>query len=173
MKTSMFQHYFELCGFIEYVGRLPTRDSAMTRGHYIGYRQINFEWIRSDDTKCHRTHIQGDYKVNMAFYRSMSSTTVSDFILDTEGILFWQKSVVIRGVYKPHGKRGCGQGTSKASTRTKSGETSMGASLEGAEEISLDDFYIFGDSTSPDKEDGVGMMILILINCQHYHVTNL
>ena len=160
----MFQNYFELCGFIEYVGRLPSKESSMTRGHYIGYRQINFQWIRNDDTKCHRTRVEGDYKVNMAFYRSMSSTTVSDFVLDTEGILYWQKSVVIHGIYKPCGRRGR-RSASKSSTSKNTGQTSTATSLEGAEEISLDDFYIFEDSTSPDEEEPDGMTRRILINC--------
>ena len=99
-NISILQTFCELCAFIEYVGRLPTKDSSRTRGHYIGYRYINFTWIRNDDERCHTTRVDGQYKVNMAFYKSLSSNVVSDFILDMEGILHWNKAVIIRGVFK-------------------------------------------------------------------------
>ena len=142
MNILKFQSFYELCGFIEYVGHLPSKESAHTRGHYIGYRYINFTWIRNDDHRCHRTNIEGAYKVNMAFYKSMSSNVASTFILDDEGILFWKKSVIIRGVYQPCGRRGRGRG--KKNTQN---------SMQQSETLDEDDMYIFGESSSSENED--------------------
>ena len=122
------------------------KDSSHTRGHYIGYRYINFTWIRNDDERCHTTNVDGQYKVNMAFYKSLSSNVVSDFILDVEGILHWKKAVVIRGVFKlrERGRRGH-RGANKSAV---SATTTEDSALLDAENL-----YIFGDTTSSEDED--------------------
>ena len=73
------------------------------------------EWIRNNDQLVHIPHIEGEYKVNLVFYRVMISAPQSMFYLHTQGIRDWQKSVVIRGVYNQQGSgrghgRGCGGG---------------------------------------------------------------
>ena len=72
----------------------------------------------------------------------MSSNVASIFILDDEGILFWKKSVIIRGVYQPRGHRGRGRGTKNTQNSTQQSET-----------LDEDDMYIFGESSSSENED--------------------
>ena len=75
----------------------------------------------------------------------MSSNVASTFILDDEGILFWKKSVIIRGVYQPRGHRGRrGRGR---------GKTNRQNSTQQSEALDEDDIYIFGESTSSQNED--------------------
>ena len=67
------------------------------------------EWIRNDDHLVHIAQIEGEYKVNLVFYRAMVSAPAPMFYLNTQCIRYWRKSVVIRGVYNKRGSgRGCG-----------------------------------------------------------------
>ena len=115
---------YELVAFIEFVGRLPSKDSNTVRAHYISYRLIRHMWIRNDDERCHRTRVHGDYKVNMAFFRRIASTTVDELVIEDEGILEWRKSVVIRGVFNPRARgarpRGRGRGRGHGRGRGRS-----------------------------------------------------
>ena len=109
------QEFFELVAFIEYVGQLPSSNSTRTRAHYIAYRYVVHHWYWNDDHRCHIANIDGDYKINMAFYKHISTAMHDDFTIEDERILNWKKSVVIRPVYKsppcPRGcRRGCGRG---------------------------------------------------------------
>ena len=107
------QEFFELDAFVEYVGRLPSSNSTRTRAHYIAYRYVAHHWHQNDDHRCHITNIYGDYKINMAFYKHISTAKHDNFTIEDEGILNWRKSVVIRPVYKsPPCARHCGRGCS-------------------------------------------------------------
>ena len=69
------------------------------------------EWIRNDDHLVHIAQIEGEYKVNLVFYRAMVSAPAPMFYLNTQCIRYWRKSVVIRDVYNKRGSgRGCGRG---------------------------------------------------------------
>ena len=171
---------FELVSFIEYVGRLPSKNSTRVRAHYIGYRCIRHTWIRNDDERCHITDVNGDYKINMAFYRRMASQTVDEFEIEEEGILRWRKSVVIRGVYKSppkgrgrgrgrgRGHRGRGRGSSgvnspqKGSTKPNNddapdkendqdNDNDENTASTAEKDLTKDDFLIYGDSSSEDE----------------------
>ena len=65
------QSNFTLDGFIQYVGRLPTRGRTRknVRGHYIGFRKIGPNWYRFDDGVVHRIDLQPHYNVNLIMYR--------------------------------------------------------------------------------------------------------
>ena len=138
-----------------------------TKGHYIGYRNIHGTWIWNDDEKCHITDVDGDYKVNMAFYRKVCLETMCSFDIAEEGLLHWRKSVVIRGVYRSPPKRGSKRGRGRKPVRGRRPDSANKSSAEdGADpststdvpdvdnhsEISFNDFYIYGDSSSEDEE---------------------
>ena len=108
--TFNLQDHYELSSFIEYSGRLP-RNAASKEivAHYIGYRSILGEWIRNDNAIVHTTSLEGEYKINLAFYRAMRSAP-SPIFLDTSFLPVWHKSVVIRGVYRGKGRKSCGRG---------------------------------------------------------------
>ena len=171
---------FQLVSFIEYVGRLPSKNSTRVRAHYIGYRCIRYTWIRNDDERCHITDVNGEYKINMAFYRRMASETVDEFEIEEEGILRWRKSVVIRGVYKSppkargrgrgrgRGRRGRGRGSSavnspqKGSTKPNNddapdeendqdNDNNENTTSTAEKDLTKDDFLIYGDSSSEDE----------------------
>ena len=114
------QDHYELSSFIEYSGRLP-RNAASKEivAHYIGYRSILGEWIRNDDAMVHTTSLQGEYKVNLAFYRAMRSAPPPIF-LDTSTMPVWHKSVVIRGVYRGRGRRSRGRGRGRGCAKPTS-----------------------------------------------------
>ena len=57
------------------------------------------EWLRNDNNLAHIAHVDGEYKVNMIFYRAMINATEAVFYVETSGLTEWRKSVVIRGVY--------------------------------------------------------------------------
>ena len=97
---NLLQELFELLAFIKYVGRLPSSNSMHTRAHYISYRYVAHRWYRNDDERCHITEILGDYKINMAFYRQVSTASFDEFRIEDEGMCVWKKSIVIRPVYK-------------------------------------------------------------------------
>ena len=171
---------FELVSFIEYVGRLPSKNSTRIRAHYIGYRCIHHTWIQNDDEWCHIMDVNGDYKINMAFYRRMASQTVDEFEIEEEGILRWRKSVVIRGVYKsPPKGRGRGRGRGRDCRGRGRGSSAVNSSEKGStkpnnddapdeendqdndndentastaeKDLTKDDFLIYGDLSSEDE----------------------
>ena len=139
---------FELVSFIEYVSRLPSKNSTRVKAHYIGYRCIRHTWIRDDDERCHITDVNGDYKINMAFYHRMASQTVDKFEIEEEGIVRWRKSVVIRGVYKsPPKDRGRGRGRGRGHRgRGRGSNPSVNSSQKGSTKPNNDD--------PPDEQNG-------------------
>ena len=91
--------------------------------------------------------MNGDYKINMAFYCQMASQTVNEFEIEEEGILRWRKSVVIRGVYKsPPKDRGRGQGRGRGHRGRGRGSSAVNSSQKGSTKLNNDD--------PPDKENG-------------------
>ena len=118
MKLNLQDHY-ELSSFIEYSGRLP-RNAASKEivAHYIGYRSILGEWIRNDDAMVHTTSLQGEYKINLAFYRAMHSAP-SPIFLDTSNMPVWHKAVIIRGVYRGRGRMSHGRGRGRGRGKPK------------------------------------------------------
>ena len=56
------------------------------------------EWLWNDDNLAHIAHVDGEYKVNMIFYRAMTNAPEAVFYVETSGLTEWRKSVVIRGV---------------------------------------------------------------------------
>ena len=59
------------------------------------------QWIWNDDSLCHTADIAGTYKVNMVFYRAMTLASPCHWMIDTDGMPFWKKTIVIQGVYTP------------------------------------------------------------------------
>ena len=91
--------------------------------------------------------MNGNYKINMAFYHRMASQTVDEFEIEEEGILRWRKSVVIRGVYKsPPKDRGRGQGRERGCRGTGRGSSAVNSSQKDSTKLNNDD--------PPDKENG-------------------
>ena len=103
----------------------------------------------------------------MAFYRKVCPETMCSFDIAEEGLLHWRKSVVIRGVYRSPPKRGSKRGRGRKPVRGRRPDSANKSSAEdGADpststdvpdvdncsEISFDDFYIYGDSSSEDEE---------------------
>ena len=159
------QEFFELIACVEYVGRLPSSNSTRTRAYYIAYRYVAHHWYWNDNHRCHIANVDGEYKINMAFYKHISTATHDNFTIEDEGILNWKKSVVIRPVYKspprPRGhRRGCGHGRG-AKSPLKSTEKENDDAAENDEatqsplqDLTGEDLYIFGYSSSEHDEDG-------------------
>ena len=104
------------------------------------------EWIRNDDHLVHIAQIEGEYKVNLVFYRAMISAPQPMFYLNTQCIRYWQKSVVIRGVYNQRGSgRGCGRGRGGCGTRARA-----------AQDIEAENLILPDDSTSSEEEESKG-----------------
>ena len=163
------QEFFELVAFIEYVGQLPSSNSTRTRAHYIAYRYVAHRWYQNDDHRCHIANVDGDYKINMAFYKHISTATHDNFTIEDERILNWKKSVVIRPVYKsppcPRGHRrgcGCGRGWKiitgdslpKSTEKEKKADENDDATESPLQDLMEEDMYIFGYSSSEHDEDG-------------------
>ena len=69
------QDHYELCAFIEYVGRIPRNpEKKELVAHYISYKSLMGEWIRNDDQLAHTAQIEGEYKVNLIFLSSNDHT---------------------------------------------------------------------------------------------------
>ena len=103
------------------------------------------EWLRNDDNLAHIAHVDGEYKVNMIFYRAMVNAPEAVFYVETSGLTEWRKSVVIRGVYNQHGHGGrhcCGQGRASTVRATKVNET--------------EETYLPDDSSSSESETNAG-----------------
>ena len=105
----------------------------------------------------------------MAFYKHISTAIHDDFAIEDEGILNWRKSVVIRPVYKspPHARgcvRGCGCGrgcqliTGDSSPKSTKKEKKVDENDDGTDsplqDLTEEDMYIFGYSSSEHEEDG-------------------
>ena len=171
----LLQEFFELVAFVEYVSRLPSSNSTRTRAHYIAYRYVVQCWYRNDDHRCHIANVDGEYKINMAFYKCISTATHDDFTIEDEGIFNWKKSVVIRPVYKsplcPRGRgRGHGRGRGAKvitgdsplkSTKKEKKDVENDDATENDEaaesplqDLTEEDLYIFGYSSSEHDEDG-------------------
>ena len=103
------------------------------------------EWVRNDDNLAHIAHVDGEYKVNMIFYRAMTNVPEAVFYVETSGLTEWRKSVVIRGVYNECGRGGRhGRGRGRASTAhaTKVNES--------------EETYLPDDSSSSESETNSG-----------------
>ena len=103
------------------------------------------EWLRNDDNLAHIAHVDGEYKVNMIFYRAMTNAPEAVFYVETSGLTEWRKSVVIRGVYNQHGHGGrrCrGWGRASTARATKVNET--------------EETYLPDDSSSSESETNAG-----------------
>ena len=103
------------------------------------------EWLRNDDNLAHIAHVDGEYKVNMIFYRAMINAPEAVFYVETSGLTEWKKSVVIRGVYNQRGRGGrrChGRGRASTARATKVNET--------------EETYLPDDSSSSESETNAG-----------------
>ena len=101
--------------------------------------------MRNDDNLAHIAHVDGEYKVNMIFYRAMMNAPEAVFYVETSGLTEWRKSVVIRGVYNQRGRggmRGRGRGRARTVRATKANET--------------EETYLPADSSSSESETNVG-----------------
>ena len=105
------------------------------------------EWIRNDNHHDdHIAQIEGEYKVNLVFYRAMISAPQPMFYLNTQRIRYWRKSVVIRGVYNQRGSgRGHGRGHGGRGTRARA-----------AQEVEVENLILPDDSTSSGEEESKG-----------------
>ena len=111
----------------------------------------------------------------MAFYKHISTATHDNFTIEDKGILNWKKSVVIRPVYKSpphprdHGRgRGRGRGakviTGHSLPKSTKKEKKVDENDDAAEnddatesplqDLTEEDMYIFGYSSSEHDEDG-------------------
>ena len=103
------------------------------------------QWVRNDDNLAHIAHVDGEYKVNMIFYRAMINAPEAMFYVETSGLTEWRKSVVIRGVYNERGHGGrcvCGRGRARTARATKVNET--------------EETYLPDDSSSSESETNAG-----------------
>ena len=103
------------------------------------------QWVRNDDNLAHTAHVDGEYKVNMIFYRAMINAPEAVFYVETSGLTEWRKSVVIRGVYNQcgcGGTHGRGQGRARTAGATKANET--------------EETYLPADSSSSESETNAG-----------------
>ena len=124
---DFLQDHYELIVFIEYVGRIPKNTASKeVVAHHISYKSIMGQWIRDNDALCHTADTSGTYKA-----------TLCNWIIDTEGIPFWKKSVVIRSIYRlknPSNRARC--------------PTTHGKKVQEEQELILPD-----DSTSSSESD--------------------
>ena len=103
------------------------------------------EWVQNDDNLAHIAHVDGEYKVNMIFYRAMTNAPEAVFYVETSGLTEWRKSVVIRGVYNEcgrGGRRGRGRGRASTVCATKVNES--------------EETYLPDDSSSSESETNAG-----------------
>ena len=78
-----FQDHYELCAFIEYIGRIPHNlEKKELVAHYILYKSLMGEWVWNDDNLAHIAHVDGEYKVNMIFYRAMINAPQAMFYVE-------------------------------------------------------------------------------------------
>ena len=104
------------------------------------------KWIRNDDHLVHIAQIEGEYKVNLVFYRAMVSAPAPMFYLNTQCIRYWRKSVVIRGVYN---KRGSGRGHGR-------GHGGRGRRARAVKDVEPENLILPDDSTSTEEEESKG-----------------
>ena len=104
------------------------------------------EWIRNDDHLVHIAQIEGKYNVNLVLYRAMVSAPAPMFYLNTQCIIYWCKSVVIRGVYNKRGSgRGCGRGCG-----------GRGTTAHAVKDIEPENLILPDNSTSSEEEESTG-----------------
>ena len=99
----------------------------------------------NDDNLAHTAHVDGEYKVNMIFYRAMINAPEAMFYVETSGLTEWRKSVVIRGVYNERGhggRHGHGWGRASTARATKVNQT--------------EEMYLPDDSSSSESETNAG-----------------
>ena len=73
------------------------------------------------------------------------------FYLNTQCIRYWQKSVVIRGVYNQRGSgRGCGRDRGGCGTRARA-----------AQEVDTENLILPDDSTSSEEEESKGNLNVV------------
>ena len=101
------------------------------------------EWIRNNDHLVHIAQIEGEYKVNLVFYRVMISAPQPMFYLNTLCIRYWRKFVVIRGVYNQRGS-GRGHGGSHGGHGTRA---------HAAQEVEVENLILPDNSTSSEEEE--------------------
>ena len=104
------------------------------------------EWIRNDDHLVHISQIEGEYKVNLVFYRAMVSAPPAMFYLNTQCIRYWRKSVVIRGVYN---KRGSGRGHGR-------GHGGHWTTARAVKDVEPENLILPDESTSSEEEESKG-----------------
>ena len=76
----------------------------------------------------------------------MVSAPAPLFYLNTQCIRYWQKSVVIRGVYNKRGSgRGCGRGRG-----------GRGTTARAVKDVELENLILPDDSTSSEEEESKG-----------------
>ena len=155
------QDHYELSAFIEYVGRIPRNpEKKELVAHYISYKSLMGEWVRNDDNLAHIAQIDGEYKLNMIFYRAMINAPEAMFYVDTTGLRPWTKSIVIRGVYRGNrwgGGRGRGRGRGRKSANTNQDETA--------------EKYLPDDSSSSDSKETTGTLYVLSNNLsKNYNV---
>ena len=104
------------------------------------------QWIRNDDHLVHIAQIEGEYKVNLVFYQAIVSAPAPMFYLNTQCIRYWQKSVVIRGVYN---KRGSGRGHGR-------GRGVHATTARAVKDVELENLILPDNSTSSEEEESKG-----------------
>ena len=104
------------------------------------------QWIRNDDHLVHIAQIEGEYKVNLVFYRAIVSAPAPMFYLSTQCIRYWQKSVVIRGVYN---KRGSGRGHGR-------GHGGCATTARAVKDVEPENLILPDNSMSSEEEESKG-----------------
>ena len=84
--------------------------------------------------------------MNLVFYRAMVSGPPAMFYLNTQCIRYWQKSVVIRGVYN---KRGSGRGHGR-------GHGGLGTRAHAVKDVELENLILPDESMSSEEEESKG-----------------
>ena len=59
--------------------------------HYISYGEIDFQFVRNDDAVAHKTEIEGNYKVRLAFYRNMRDCDREYLCIDLDRLPEWRR----------------------------------------------------------------------------------
>ena len=84
--------------------------------------------------------------MNLVFYKAMVSAPEPMFYLNTRCIRYWQKSVVIRGVYNE-------QGSGRSRRR---GHGGRGTTACAVKDVELENLILPDDSTSSEEEESKG-----------------
>ena len=84
--------------------------------------------------------------MNLVFYRAMVSAPPAMLYLNIQCIRYWQKSVVIRGVYN---KRGSGRGHGR-------GCGGCGTTARAVKDVEPENLILPDDSMSSEEEESKG-----------------